>query len=542
MNTTKKFTGLSSQNVVRRCLSLERTGAPWASARLRRLAYETFVPKNTDVGVKDVPAVCFRRFTPDGKYLVAFEQDRRNLVLYRFKPPLRTEKIQQSESFTSDVVKKPVSYKDWFQQIYSVQIATWNETLCREFCLVTSKGQHLILASSSEGDNPIQPSPPGSVPALASVPTLEAITLHLVSIPTGTVVDTWTLRDDFVELSGHRGVTLCDQTLIVLSMKKQTLHVLRIEEKMERIFEENKIGEFCQPDDKMLVVHADVQERKWQQQSQIRKRKQEGGDKPDEANKVEQSLPAENLSPPPSETGLGYGKTRTGFYSGLMQKLLAFVYGRYQAQGNERDFFHVMTRYCMLVMLTCYMLDADHVLILLGSAERALKLLDPARSTYFTLLYRMSSGTIVDVYDSRNVDVVLKVFDKFPEYFYRDSAVASTARLELSTSAAMMRRRKESQGLLPTGAQSRNVSPLLDQELFDYDDSKLPALDGRKAIRVEAPIKFRSRRLKKVSFRLAFCEHQESHKSMLFLFHPTEPFAASQLMDPDEPTIINFHH
>lgn len=538
-------------------------------------------------------------------------------------------------------------FSRFFTKMYQVPVALSAETLVPEFCLATPRSKYLILASyqpresDNNNGNAHVPQPPPvdePLPAVASVPVLERFTLHLVNVESGVVEDRYTLLNDFVELEGHAGVHMHGDMLCVLSIRHQILHIIKVQENLGRFTQEGRIGAMCRPDDELEIARARDAENNFQ----VRKREEarqcsfesaagssSGGglasfsrvDEPSLVRKRRTAVPNEgaagglNGTPPvaqqspvvaaPTDTGLGRGKLKSGFYTGLMQRLLVCVYRSYYRDGNQSLFYRVVGQYSMLVMLKAQFLDNDHLLIRLGSREQGGKPPDPAALTCFFVVYCISSTNILNLFENRSTEL-LAIYEKYRDIFIGDAAVSATLpppRAEMEDALvttggpgsniphraenevhgqgrswsvrpgslirgrhATSKRTRAELLVLPVSCQTRNVSPFLDRQIFSYNADRIAALDGTRALSLRDlnTVKFISVRTGAMRFKLspglpAFNGGQRSRRGMddgndhttlnhnsrkkkaLFLFHPHYPFVMSMEYNLVSPTTYNFH-
>lgn len=386
-----------------------------------------------------------------------------------------------------------------------------------------------------------------------------------MQVSTGNVCDRFCLTDDYVALEGHSGVHMLGDMLLVLSARQQILHIIKVQEGIGRFAEEATIGANCSPDDDLEISRVREAELSYQRK---RGGASEENGLPDDGNES-------------GGSGLGNGKLQNGFYTGLMQRLLAYLYRRLCSEGKRRLFYRVMEQYSMLIMQKAQFLDRDHLLIRLGSYERQSKH-DNGMSTCFFVVYCISSTRIINLYENRSVEL-LCIYERFRDLFVGDAAVAATlpsgrpiapevsGRDEQRMSNPILselngrarnrgRRIRAALSVLPICAQSHNVSPYLDRSLFSYNVDRLAALDGSRALpmREVNSVKFTSAETGAMRFKLSAGipfgmnvmepnMREGGRKKMLFLFHPHLPFVISMEygggggVSNMTPSLLNFH-
>lgn len=471
--------------------------------------------------------------------------------------------------------------------MYQLTVAPVTETLVPDFCLATPEGSYLILASYAAMEDPRDAAhvptartqeERGGIPAVAGVPILEKFTLSLVDVERGVVADRFVLTDDSVVLEGHGGVHMYRDLLCVLSVRHQVLHIIKVQENLGKFTEQTRIGAMCCSDDEVEIARAREAELCYQRRELEKSmgrvvdlRFPFGSDAGKEANAVGENTRTMSMSPeavrtplvvtpsarqgrvrtteptieeigerdrhppprfggihveaPPTETGLGNGKLKKGFYTGLMQRLLVFVYRKYHQDRKQSMFYRHFEQYGLLVMLKAQFLDEDHLLIRLGSHERNGRISDAATSTCFFVVYCISSATILNLFENRSAEL-LAIFEMYRDVFVADAAVSATFSpprnrtnngdevhgsgsqsgevvdrgleeagnepgwsYRFDTSARDRRaslrtpvRVRAELAVLPISCQTRNVSPYLDRRLFSYNVDRISALDGTRAL------------------------------------------------------------
>lgn len=522
---------------------------------------------------------------------------------------------QPDSALLRETVSHSCPFSRYFTLLHKVNLAS-SDILIRDFCLALS--EHLVFATIQAPSASAAAS--SSIPAVSSVPAFQRISLHLFHTETGQVRDRYTLVDDYITPEGHVGVHLRGNMLCLLSIRHQTLHLLRVQESSGRMMPVGKVGAHCDPDDELEI--ARVREMETRYCASIRRYGRAGSEKPDGAsgagyrdgssldargnaflrqstsggetnhglsrrtdhamssinrhNRADRAIDSRSdgtlrtdivgnspgnantvsgndssgdsdsattqLPPRVTETGLGNGKSSSGFVTGLMHRLLAFVYRQYLSERNERFFFRVIGQYSMLVMLKAQLLDDNHLLIRLGSLERGGKALDPANSTCFYLIYCLSSSSIISLYDNKSTELLM-LYEAHRDFFLGDPMVSSmllrSRNVRLLTRSShedfsavhghlqnhsvtssnsrtgaqqqqhrydvhhgvvsrppadaaritsrplgpqQHRRIREALAALPVTAQSNNPSVYLDRRLFSYAEDRSAALDGRRPL------------------------------------------------------------
>ena len=112
-------------------------------------------------------------------------------------------------------------------------VATNNESLNRECSLFTDDGRYVIVGSAvyiPEDPNPYFNDIYRSNESLSPNPKspLEDYTLHMIELETGRMCDSRRFRCDKIFLSHNQGLYLYRDTLAVLSVQQQTIHIFQV--------------------------------------------------------------------------------------------------------------------------------------------------------------------------------------------------------------------------------------------------------------------------------------------------------------------------
>ncbi|KAJ2776788.1 hypothetical protein GGI15_004735 [Coemansia interrupta] len=183
----------------------------------------------------ETPDCHFRRFTPDGKFLIAFNRSLSGLQVFRVG--LQVFRVLTASACASQLCdgdgRQAATHKSgfwhFFAPAWAQTYAGFGTTLHRDVCLVTSNMRHVIVArlkrSETAAAAALGPARPNM---LVSVKALEDVTLLVVDLHTGRLVDSREYPGDIIYLSGHHGVSLLDDRLSLLSLKHQCLRLLRV--------------------------------------------------------------------------------------------------------------------------------------------------------------------------------------------------------------------------------------------------------------------------------------------------------------------------
>lgn len=253
------------QNIVIRLIRRETNANSGNHYHVCRSFYQSVVPNFTIVNIEKPP--CFlRKFTPDGKYFIAFSSDQTSVEVYQYLGPSAAESllidVPKNREFVGNDVNEAVNlrskvFSTFFRLKHTIPVTPAGEQLNRECSLFIGDGRLVIVGSASYVPEDPQPSffdifrNNESVSPHPRSP-LEDCSLHIVDIVNGRLCDTRTMKTDKIFLSHNQGLYLYEDTLAVLSVQHQTIHIFRITP--DGYFADVRtIGRFCFDDDEWLV-------------------------------------------------------------------------------------------------------------------------------------------------------------------------------------------------------------------------------------------------------------------------------------------------
>ena len=253
---------INNQNVVHRLLQREtHNGRPGTQFHQARLFYTNVFPNFTVVNVEKPP--CFlRKFSPDGRYFIAFSADQTAIEIYSFGGSGAAEdllKSVQGDVATSANDRKTnliraKLFERFFKLKYTTIVATSEGHLNRECSLFTDDGRYVIVGSSQyvpEHPHPLFYDANRNSESVFTEPQrfpLEDYSLHIVELETGHLCDSRHFKYDKIFLSHNQGLYLYKDTLAVLSVKQQTIHIFHITP-CGKFVDVRRIGMFCSEDD-----------------------------------------------------------------------------------------------------------------------------------------------------------------------------------------------------------------------------------------------------------------------------------------------------
>ncbi|XP_048584227.1 DET1 homolog isoform X2 [Nematostella vectensis] len=457
---------VTNQNIVWKIRQREtvapRPGCRWHRGRSFT---QNLFPNFTIVNVEKPP--CFlRKFSPDGRYFVAFSLDQSSIEVYEFQGASAAEELLAREGHQTASIRSKL-FGEFFKQTAVVTVAANGEHLNRECSLFTDDGRYVIVGSASyvpEDPHPfffdiyrnnesVSPNPRSP---------LEDYTIHIVDLRKGRLSDSRTFKCDKIFLSHNQGLYLYRDLLAILSVQQQTIHIFQVT-KDGKFIEVRSIGRFCHEDDELVLT----------------------GSRGVENNQIRS---------PYLETCI----------NGLKHRLMVHLWRCAVRDGSAeaiRRFFQHFEQFRMLRMWKMQLLDETTILIKYASEEVVtLRVADPNSQASFFVIYNMESTEVLAVFENTS-EKLLELFEQFCDSF-RNAILHSPAQFTCSASsntyARQIQRRfkhtiinakygghteavKRLLAQLPISSQSYSSSPYLDLSLFSYDDKWVSVMERPKA-------------------------------------------------------------
>ncbi|KAJ3309292.1 hypothetical protein HDU76_003659, partial [Blyttiomyces sp. JEL0837] len=269
----------------------ELTSGRPGSAAVRRRQVHTFIHPNKTLHNVLAPPNAFRKFSPDGKVcvnspligyqylihdeklLITFARNQHAIQIFRFNGSTSyassglSEQASQSQSsnplFQFDHSHSSQIFDSFFTLCLDLTLTSGSEVLCRDFCLFTDDGRHMILASAlpSSGQVSAQKYPH----SLNVFKTLDDITFWLINLETGMVSDKLAFPTDYIILNQHGGVQLYDDILAITSVQNQTIHFIHVKSS-GRFIPSRNVGWHNNDDDELPLANYRHREEKYQQE------------------------------------------------------------------------------------------------------------------------------------------------------------------------------------------------------------------------------------------------------------------------------------
>lgn len=540
----------SNQNIVHRLWERE-VGLPYRTStsafHVNRRLYQNVVPNFTCVNIEK-PACFLRKFTPDGRFLVAFSADQTCIELYEYRGPSSAESLLRDcagdttglggEDVRSAEIRNSV-FQTLFKLKHSISVTQNGEQLNRECSLFSDDSRFVIIGSAAfVSEESVQLHyfdvyrNNESVSMSPRVP-LEDYTLYLIDLVNGRLCDRRIFKTDKIFLSHNQGLYLHQKTLAVLSVQHQLIHLFQIERDPlldeDRFVDVRSIGRFCYEDDEFMISHV---------------RQREGRHR--------------TVRP-----------FREASINCLKHRFLTFLYWNAVVDPDDpksrlRKFYQNFEGFCKLRMWKMQLLDDSHLLIKYAHEDViTLRLTDLNSPPSFFVVYNFSTTEVVAVYENTSAEF-LDVFEKLCDYF-RNTCHQSLAQLTCSPSnnifarqvqqrykQTMINARKGGQAeavkrllaQLPISAQSYTCSPYLDLSLFSYDEKWLSVMERPKTCS-DHPIRFFARDSGFFRFKIQ-AGLPVSHiattvrRLVAFTFHPSDPVAIS-VQRTNAEYVVNLH-
>lgn len=464
----------TSQNLVHKLWQRQvLVSCPAKAYHQRRSIYHCIVPNHTEQGVQP-PSGFLRKFSPDGKLLLAFSNDQRNILVYDYCGASAAQSFYTQPHTKEDI--KLHLFEKFFRLRYSIPVAQNGEHLNRECSLFTEDCQYMIVVSSAAIPEDLYPSLLDIFRNNESVSfnphsPLEDYTLYLLDIVGGVVTDSKAFKCDKINLSHNQGLSLCNSRLAVLSIQEQSIHLFEIES--GTFVPLQVIGRFVYPDDAM-VCSAETP-----------------------PTSTESDIPA-----PPSVSEHPFLEK---WFTILKHRLLCFLLKRAEDVSSHTDQFllaNFFQKYAFLSSLRIakiQLIDEFHLLLKYSSEEVITQKQGDSSLSSLYVVYNILTTDILSVHENTSKEF-LAIYESHVDSFRAPVShpfCRSTSSLSNNIhSRALHRKFKQTitsakyggsmeatrrlLGQLPVCSQSFSSSPYLDLALFSYDDKWISPLERPK--------------------------------------------------------------
>ncbi|KAK9497739.1 hypothetical protein O3M35_004404 [Rhynocoris fuscipes] len=538
---------IPSQNIVHKLKQRELYGELKAGTSFSHIRsfHTSIVPDFTIINVEKPP--CFlRKFSPDGRHFIAFSSDQTSVEIYLFRGCAALNFLLQVTAPSEYIGNKSDPFNDYirftafdslFNLKHEVRTTPAAEQLNRECSLFTDDGKYIIVGSACyipddtirfydiyTNNEAVSPNPRSP---------LEHYSLHLIDLTNGKLSDTIQFKCDKIYLSHNQGLYLYKDTLAVLSVQHQILHIFHILK--GKFIPVRKIGRFIYDDDELIIsqVYADIE---------------------DTGVYYDDSVQSTTLNLPLRRP------YRDHIINGLKNKILIYLF----RLSHPREFYQRFDQFRNLRMWKMQLLDEEHLLIKYASEDVVtLKATEPSSHPSFFVVYNMVEAKVLGVFENTSEEL-LHLLENYCDYF-RNARTNAGNHFICSPSnnlhARLLQQRFKQTILsakyggsveatrrmlaqLPISAQSYSSSPYLDLSLFSYDDKWVSAMERPKACG-EHPIRFYGRDSGLLKFRIFAGSPGRSapptaRRLVAFIFHPTEPFGIS-VQRTNSDYVVNFH-
>nr|XP_027198550.1 uncharacterized protein LOC113792803 [Dermatophagoides pteronyssinus] len=528
--------------------------------------HQNVVP-NFSIERAEHPNCFLRKFTYDGRYLMAFSSDITSVELYKYQGAAAAAQLLNTIPSGN---KDYLSYGDenaeirrkifscFFKRHHTITVALDGGQLSRECSLFTDDNRFLIVASSfaaSESTTSFHDryQTNESIP-MGHRSTYENYKFHIIDIDAGRVVDSIEFNTDRIQIANNHGIYLYKNIFAILSVQHQIIHLYYILPNGEFIFN-RKIGRFCSEEDRLLFEDSLMQ-------SMYRR--------------LNQPIPVSHRP---------VAAFREVPFNSLKHRIITFAFQQARRRSIEIgspkplcQFYHDFDYLVNLRMLKMQLLDEEHLLIkyeqeysLVTYNQHIINKYDAYNQTKLWnlfVVYNWKTTEVLNIYPQHS-QTLLYAYENFcnnfrhPYGYYpcspSNNYYARVAYEEFKRSIIENRNGNYNEAvrcilsLLPHHAQLLTPSPYLDLSLFSYDE-KVIGSNEKPRHTSEVPIRFFNRDTGVLSFRMhtgqAFMQpqrfpplhnhHPNNRRLIAFIFHPTDPFIIS-VQRYNSQYLLHFH-
>lgn len=347
--------------------------------------------------------ICYlRKFTNDGKYLVAFSSDITSLEIFLYQGPAAAAHLLKNVSSNKDYLEytgksgeenfeiRSKIFDCFFHRLHTIKVTT-NDSLHRECSLFTEDNRYIIVASTAFA-NENAPHHERyrnneSIPSGTRI-TMENYTFHIVDMINAKVTDRLSFKVDKIYIAHNHGLYLYRNIFSVLSVLHQTIHIYQIDSE-GKFIPVRKIGRFCYEDDEYLLQNTT------------------------------------KLFPTVSPRYVQVSPFRETSFNSLKHRLLSFLFNRARKHSlifdsviPITDFYRNFNMWISLRMWKIQFLDENNILIKYEQEETLTKTDIPSRVKHFNLfvVYNWKTTEIINVFP-QNSEQLLLAFENFCDYF-----------------------------------------------------------------------------------------------------------------------------
>lgn len=561
--------------------------------------YHSIHPNFTVLNVK-TPNCFLRRFSPCGRYLIAYNNTLSGIIIYQFEGSASgCEALSALKNYTHaehtdlgnnecEQIRSRI-FDLFFTEKKNLKLIDNNEFINRE-CALFYSNDYLIVASSEVVNDDAYPSYDQIAQNNESIAInpIENYTFFLVDMKNYRLSDKITFKYDKIAITHNQGLGLYKNVFAVLSQQQQqiTVYLLKEENSKLKFIQKYQIGRFCSPDDSEYF-HTPY----------LNQLKQD----PFKHNKP-YHVSLNNTEPevkPFAEKS----------FCSLKHRILSFFYREAVETNTLNQFYMYVNGILDLKMHKMQLLDDEHLFIKYANHDFILNqksttvsaatqnapggnpsALNEHSVTFFFVLYNMRTCQILNIFRNNSREL-MNAYQYFQDFFtlttsdvaYGYHSLPSTnyhsrqillrhlknmTKLNLNNSNELV---KCLVAQLPISSQSYTITPYLDHSLFSYDEKLVSNFERPKAIGDQV-IRFYNRDTEHLAFKiypglgsslsqsqntninatnstqsqpsnLSFSSQQTAHNTkrlVAFMWHPREPFCISVQRTSNEYN-VNFH-
>lgn len=219
---------------------------------------QTVHPNCSILDVK-IPTPFLRKFSPDGRHLIAFSNDLASVEVYDYRGcSVAADILKNYEKNiigADDDVARDQVFDRLFKLKHRIRVTPEEERLTRTCILFTENGHYILVGSSASLDyarlefneiysnnESVKPNP---------VYPLEDYRIYLINLSRGLVCDSLLFKSDKIYLNHNEGIYLLNDTVAILSVQHQTIYIYKIVNSHMHL--QRKIGPICHEDDHDLI-------------------------------------------------------------------------------------------------------------------------------------------------------------------------------------------------------------------------------------------------------------------------------------------------
>lgn len=434
-----------------------------------------------NICLKDVnkPNVFFRKFSPDGKYLMAFGPSQSDLLVYEYRGTTHLGNFLTGA--TIEEVRQDI-FDRIFRLKFVVHLTRDHHHLHRECSLFSDDDEYILVASSAVVSDEQIPQIPEMFPTgdtLSDRYPVDDYCVYCVRLATGEVCDRIEIKRDRINFAHNQGVYLHGTYLAMMSLHHQVIRVYMLNRATGKLTHYMNIGNYI----------GDVE-------SEI------------EMNHTLRTLYHSEVVGPsvPAAADRMLNMIKHRFLTFLFRDAIE----RYHAGGDSfpiRNFYRHFDLLKSLNLWRMQLLDDRTFLIRWATEDVILRQVEPESENSFFMFYDFQSDEVLAVFENVS-ERLLYIYEQSSDFFRNvtqtkplrfpcslSSAVNSSELHERMKSMIKGSRNVTSQDVarrflssLPINAQSFSTSPYLDTELFAYDMKYVSALE-RPKVAAQHPIK-----------------------------------------------------